>query len=91
MEKFLETTKQAGHARELKRLSDNHEVFKDAMGGLLLAPVNLSKPGLRILDSATADGTYLTESFRSLGWPKGYQARLMSCLIARPAFSTSCF
>jgi hypothetical protein len=57
MEKFMETTKQAGHARELKRLRDNHEVFKDAMGGLLLAPVDLSKPGTRILDSATADGT----------------------------------
>jgi hypothetical protein len=35
MEAFMETTKQAGHAQELKRLADNREVFKDAMGGLL--------------------------------------------------------
>ena len=34
MEKFMETTKQAGHAKELKRLKDSHEVFKDAIGGL---------------------------------------------------------
>jgi hypothetical protein len=61
MEKFMETTEQAGHARELKRLADNHDVFKDAMGGLLLVPVDLSKPGLRILDSATADGTWLRD------------------------------
>jgi hypothetical protein len=40
MDNFMETTKQAGHVRELKRLADNHEVFKDAMGGLLLAPVD---------------------------------------------------
>ena len=58
MDKFMETTKQAGHTRELQRLSDNHAVFKDAMGGLLFAPVDLSKPGLRVLDSATADGTF---------------------------------
>jgi hypothetical protein len=56
MDKYRESTKQAGYARELKRLADNHEVIKDAMGGLILAPVDLSKPGLRILDCATADG-----------------------------------
>lgn len=65
----METTKQAGHARELKRLADNHEVFKDAMGGLLLAPVDLSKPGLRILDSATADGTWLRDLQSSISTP----------------------
>lgn len=52
----METTKQAGHAKELKRLSDNHDVFKDAIGGLILAPVDLSKSGLLILGYATADG-----------------------------------
>jgi hypothetical protein len=57
MYKYRETTKQAGHAKELKRLTDNHEVLKDAMGGLILAPMDLSMPGLRILDCATADGT----------------------------------
>jgi hypothetical protein len=32
MEKFMETTKQAGYAKELKLLKDNHEVFKDGYG-----------------------------------------------------------
>ena len=57
----METTKQEGHTKELKRLHDNHEVFTAAMGSLLLAPIDLSKPGLRILDSATADGTWLRD------------------------------
>jgi hypothetical protein len=57
MDKYRESTKEAGDAKELKRLTDNHEVIKDAMGGLIWAPVDLSKPGLRILDCATADGT----------------------------------
>lgn len=42
---------------ESSRLSNQHDIIKDEMGGLVLAPVDLSKP-LRILDSATADGTY---------------------------------
>ena len=57
MDEFMESTKKAGHTRELKRLSDNHETFTDAMGGLLLAPVDLSRPDLRVLDVAGADGT----------------------------------
>jgi gliotoxin biosynthesis N-methyltransferase len=69
MDNLMETTKQAGHVRELKRLADNHEVFKDAMGGLLLAPVDFSKPGLRILDSATADGTWLRDLQSSTSTP----------------------
>ena len=42
---------------ELSRLTDQHQYVKDAMGGrLVLAPIDLFKSGLRILDSATADG-----------------------------------
>lgn len=41
---------------ELRRLGDQHAVLKSAMGTLVLAPVDFSKPGLRILDSGTADG-----------------------------------
>jgi hypothetical protein len=41
---------------EISRLSNQHNVIKDAMGGLLLAPIDLSAKPLRILDSATADG-----------------------------------
>ena len=55
MDKFMEITKQAGHEDELKRLSEQHEVITDAMRGLLFAPIDLYKPGLKILDSAIAD------------------------------------
>jgi hypothetical protein len=42
---------------EVERLRLQHEVVKDAMGGkLIAAPIDLSVAGLRILDSATADG-----------------------------------
>jgi hypothetical protein len=43
----------------MSRLSNQHDVIKDAMGGLVLAPINLSAKPLRILDSATADGICL--------------------------------
>jgi len=44
---------------EVKRLTNQHDVIKDEMGpqGLVLAPIDLSGEPLRILDSATADGT----------------------------------
>ncbi|KAF3771422.1 hypothetical protein M406DRAFT_34527, partial [Cryphonectria parasitica EP155] len=42
---------------ELHRLGDQHAVLKSAMGTVVLAPVNFSTPGLRILNSGTADGT----------------------------------
>ncbi|KAJ4288093.1 hypothetical protein N0V90_012110 [Kalmusia sp. IMI 367209] len=46
---------------ERKRLASNHYIAKDAAGGkLVLAPVDLSQPA-RILDSATADGTWLLD------------------------------
>lgn len=42
---------------ELERLSYQHEIIKDYMGSnLVLAPIDLSRPGLHIFDSATADG-----------------------------------
>ena len=42
---------------EIKRLTYQHEVIKDALGGkLLLVPVDTEQKPLRILDSATADG-----------------------------------
>lgn len=40
---------------EVSRLSNQHDVLKDEMGELVLAPIDLSTP-LRILDSGTADG-----------------------------------
>lgn len=44
---------------EVNRLKNQHEVIKVAMGGLVIAPVDLSSAPLRILDSATADGIYI--------------------------------
>ena len=43
---------------EMSRLSNQHEVIKDAMGGLLQMPIDYSKGPLRILDSGTADGGF---------------------------------
>jgi len=47
---------------EMNRLSNQHSVIKDAMGGrLLLLPVDHSAGALRILDSGTADGTWIRD------------------------------
>ncbi|KAL8857425.1 MAG: hypothetical protein Q9178_006052 [Gyalolechia marmorata] len=60
MDNFMKTTKEAGHTPEIQRLIDLHAVLNDAMDGqLILAPINLEEPGKRILDSGTADGTWL--------------------------------
>lgn len=42
--------------QEIHRLAIQHEVMKSAFPSLILAPIDLSRPGLKILDSATADG-----------------------------------
>ena len=56
MDDFMEFTAQQGHMAEVQRLRDNHDVVKADMGRLLFAPVDFSKPGLKVLDSAAADG-----------------------------------
>ena len=44
-----------------KRLSDQHLVATDALGGkLILPPVDISQGNLRILESGTADGSFLS-------------------------------
>lgn len=45
-----------GNPEELERLDLGQAVISDYMGKLVYAPVDFSKPGLRILDSATANG-----------------------------------
>lgn len=51
---------------ERKRLASNHFIAKDAMGGKLVrAPVDFSRP-VKILDSGTADGTWLLDLASSL-------------------------
>lgn len=44
-----------GNAEELERLRLGQLVIKNHMENLVLAPVDFQKPGLRVLDSATAD------------------------------------
>ncbi|KAH6657935.1 hypothetical protein BKA67DRAFT_556756 [Truncatella angustata] len=51
---------------ERKRLASNHYIAKDAMGGTLVrAPVDFSHP-VKVLDSGTADGTWLLDLASSL-------------------------
>jgi hypothetical protein len=46
--------------KEVKRLTENDTVFSYAMGGRkVFAPLDLAQPGLKILDSGTADGLFL--------------------------------
>lgn len=52
---------------EYDRLTIQHEMVKIAMGGkLLLAPVDLAKPNLRVLDSGTAQALWLSDIARSV-------------------------
>jgi len=46
---------------EADRLRLQHEIMKHGMKDLVKAPIDLSKPGLQILDQATADGTWLKD------------------------------
>ncbi len=43
--------------REVQRLTDQDSVFAYSMNDKrILAPVNITRPGLKFLDSGTADG-----------------------------------
>ncbi|RYP13117.1 hypothetical protein DL767_010876 [Monosporascus sp. MG133] len=49
-------------ADELQRLRSQHGLLKHEMNGrLVFAPIDFSRAGLRIFDSATADGTWLRD------------------------------
>ena len=54
---------------EVERLTYQHEVVKDCMGPLVQAPLDLSAHGLRIIDSATADGRWLADVSTELAGP----------------------
>ncbi|KAA8645302.1 hypothetical protein EYZ11_003679 [Aspergillus tanneri] len=60
MEEFVRHTKDRDdNMSEKARLIDQHDVFIDAMGDkAIFAPVDLTRPGLLILDSGTADGRW---------------------------------
>ncbi|KAL7936567.1 hypothetical protein V8C35DRAFT_332901 [Trichoderma chlorosporum] len=48
------------HAAEARRLRSQGTLITEALGGLVLCPLDTSRSDLRILDSATADGHFLT-------------------------------
>lgn len=53
---------EGGSSSEVERLRNQHQVLKHDMGGkLILAPIDLSTPSLRILDSGTLDGTWIQD------------------------------
>ncbi|KAF2446669.1 putative methyltransferase SirN-like protein [Karstenula rhodostoma CBS 690.94] len=55
-----------GNADELQRLAYQHEVIKAHVGKFVLVPMDIFTPGLRILDSATADGLWLRDMCSTL-------------------------
>ncbi|KAK4099518.1 hypothetical protein N658DRAFT_508562 [Parathielavia hyrcaniae] len=46
---------------EVERMRNQHEWIKGSFGGLIKAPIDLYKPHQKILDSATADGTWICD------------------------------
>jgi gliotoxin biosynthesis N-methyltransferase len=59
------------HAAEARRLEIQGRLVTEALGGsALLCPLDLSRPGLRILDSATANGSFLFALRQQLGSPE---------------------
>jgi hypothetical protein len=55
-DKITKTEYVLDNDEEASRFAKQHDMIKDAMDGLILAPIDLSRSGLRILDSGTADG-----------------------------------
>ncbi|KAL7942000.1 S-adenosyl-L-methionine-dependent methyltransferase [Trichoderma barbatum] len=47
--------------QEIERMKIQHEWIKGSFGGLIKAPIDYQKKGLKILDSAAADGTWLCD------------------------------
>lgn len=72
------------HDGEYKRLRAQHDMIKSVMNGrLVLAPMDISKPDLAVLDSATADGYWLQD----LAKVTAPTARLVGADIAPQHFS----
>lgn len=44
------------NVEEAERMQNQHEWLKGGADGLVLAPIDLQRRGMRVLDSATADG-----------------------------------
>lgn len=64
----MEHTKaQDDHKTEQQRLEGQHEVIVYHMGKQVYAPIDFSKPGLKILDSGCANGRWLRDLKASAG------------------------
>ncbi|KAK7178675.1 gliotoxin biosynthesis protein [Paraphaeosphaeria sporulosa] len=48
--------------KEIERMKCQHEWIKGSFGGLIKVPIDYAKKNQRILDSATADGTWLCDA-----------------------------
>lgn len=57
-------------SKETERLRRQHNLVKGSFGSLILCPVDLSWPNLRVLDSATADGYFLLDLRSQLAHPE---------------------
>ncbi|PTU17394.1 hypothetical protein P175DRAFT_0445685 [Aspergillus ochraceoroseus IBT 24754] len=67
MIKVQDTYRGPRHAGEYDRLRTQHALVKTSMNGkLLYCPVDLNQPNIRILDSATAEGTWLIDLAQSV-------------------------
>ncbi|KAK5988156.1 N-methyltransferase verN [Cladobotryum mycophilum] len=62
----LEESKKAymlpNNYQEILRMKNQHEWIKGSFGGLIKAPIDYEKKGQKILDSAAADGTWLSDA-----------------------------
>ncbi|PTU17402.1 hypothetical protein P175DRAFT_0445944 [Aspergillus ochraceoroseus IBT 24754] len=50
------------NVEEAERMRNQHEWVKACAGGLVLAPIDLNRRGLRVLDAATADGYWMQDA-----------------------------
>lgn len=48
------------NVEEAERMQNQHEWLKGGANGLVLAPIDLKRHGMRVLDSATADGKIMS-------------------------------
>ncbi|OKL56658.1 hypothetical protein UA08_08291 [Talaromyces atroroseus] len=52
------------NVEEAKRMQNQHEWVKGSAHGLILAPIDLKRSGMRVLDAATADGYWMKDAKR---------------------------
>ncbi|KAI5861032.1 hypothetical protein GGS23DRAFT_578440 [Durotheca rogersii] len=88
MSVFMDKTKaDDDNVSEQVRLEDQHETVIYAMGKALYAPVDLSKSGLRILDSGCANGRWIKD-LQAAAWPAQHEyvgTDVVSSLYPAPA------